>query len=310
LKTVESKTMVNVDIHSRTRSRTLRWNRRLTPWLFVTPMLVLNLLVISGPTLGTLFLSFTNWTGIGSFNFIGFKNYIALLHDPTFYVALSNNIKWLIIFCIVPIAFALAVAVLVKGVKRGQMIYRTIFFLPYMLSTVLVSKIWSWLYDPFFGINTFLQKMGIKNPPFWLGDPHITLYSIALTNIWQWWGFLLVMFLTALTQLDKSLEEAALVEGASSWQIFWHVTLPQIRPTLALILMLTMIWSFAVFDYVYIMTGGGPGHASELLATYMYTEALDNQSAGYASSIAAVMGVLSLGIIGIFGILKKRGWDI
>lgn len=298
------------ETQSKLSIRQVRWNRNLTPWLFVLPALLLNFLVISGPTLGTLVLSFTNWTGIGSFQFIGFANYVQLFHDPTFYVALMNNVKWLIIFCIVPIAIALGVAILVKGAKRGQMVYRTIFFLPYMLSTVLVSQIFNWLYDPFSGINTLLQNMGIHNPPFWLGNPHITLYSIALANIWQWWGFLLVLFLTALTQLDKSLEEAAVVEGATPLQIFWYVTLPQLRPTLVLVLMLTMIWSFAVFDYVYIMTGGGPGHASEVLATYMYTEALDNQAAGYASSIAAVMGALSLIIIGVFGVLKKRGWDI
>lgn len=281
-----------------------------TPWFFLLPALLLNLLVVTGPTIGTLLMSFTNWTGIGSFQFVGFTQYINLLKDPIFYTALFNNIKWLILFCTIPIAIALVVAVLISKLKRGQKVYRTIFFLPYLLSTALVSQIWDWIYNPFSGIDVLLQHFGVKNPPLWLGDPHLVLYSVAFANIWQWWGFLLVLFLSALSQVDKSVEEAATIDGASSFQRFWHVTIPQIRPTLAMIIMLTMIWSFAVFDYVFIMTNGGPGNSSQVLATYMYNQALNYHNAAYGSAIAAAMAIFSIVIIGLFGFLKKRGWDI
>jgi raffinose/stachyose/melibiose transport system permease protein len=144
----------------------------------------------------------------------------------------------------------------------------------------------------------------------WLGDTHIALISVALVDGWRYWGFLMVLFLAALHQTDKAQEEAATVEGAGKLQIFWHVILPQMRPTVMLILMLTMIWSFAAFDYVYVMTGGGPGNATELIATYMYKEAMQSQAPGYASTIALAMALFSFIIIAGFGILKKRGWDI
>jgi len=285
-------------------------SRGMLPWLFLTPVLLLNLMVISGPTAGTVILSLTDWDGIRSPRFIGFDNFSALLVDSRFYEALTNNFKWLLIFCTLPILFALFIAIVVSRVKRGQMAYRTAFFMPYIVSTVVTASIWSLIYNPFTGVNTLLEKWHIQTPPMWLGDTRIALYSVSLVDGWRYWGFLMVLFLSALQQTDKSQEESALVEGANKWQMYWYVIIPQLRPTLMLVLMLTMIWSFAAFDYVFVMTGGGPGHATELIATYMYKEALQNQAPGYASAVALAMTLLSLVVIAGFGILKKRGWDI
>jgi raffinose/stachyose/melibiose transport system permease protein len=286
------------------------WKKDMVPWLFLSPALSLILLVVAGPTVGTIVLSLTDWDGIQSPEFIGIENYQSLINDPNFYAALGNNFKWMALFCTVPITFALIIAYMVSRVKRGQMFYRSSFFLPQIVSTVVSAKIWAWIYNPFFGINKILTKWGLHNPPMWLGDPMIALYSVALVDGWRYWGFLMVLILTALHQTDKSLEEAAIVEGANKLQIFWYVVLPQLRPTLMLILMLTMIWSFAAFDYVFVMTNGGPGNATELISTYMYKEALQNQSPGYASSIALAMALLSGVVIAVFGILKKRGWEM
>jgi raffinose/stachyose/melibiose transport system permease protein len=284
--------------------------KSLLPWIFLAPVLCLNILVISGPTLGTFLLSLTDWDGIQSPHFIGFANFATLFGDARFFEALANNLKWLVIFCTVPILMGLFIAILVSRTKRGQMIYRTAFFMPYIVSTVVTGAIWSLIYNPFFGINTLLTQWGISTPPMWLGDTRIALYSVSLVDGWRYWGFLMVLFLAALQQTDKSQEESAMVEGANKVQVYWHIILPQLRPTLMLIFMLTMIWSFAAFDYVFVMTGGGPGHATELIATYMYKEALQNQAPGYASALALAMTFLSLIVIAGFGILKKKGWDI
>ncbi len=218
----------------------------------------------------------------------------------------------MVFFCTVPISLGLVFAVLVSKVKRGQMVYRTLFFLPNIVSTAVSARIWMWIYNPFVGINTVFEAMGFTAIASisYLGDPAYALFSVAVTDAWRYWGFLMVLFLSALHQTDKSLEEAGVLEGANRWQIFWHIVLPQLRPTMMLMLMLTMIWSFAAFDYVFLMTSGGPGHASEMLGTYMYKEALYNQSPGYASSVALAMALFSFIIIVGFGILKKRGWDI
>ncbi|MEH7306992.1 carbohydrate ABC transporter permease [Neobacillus drentensis] len=292
------------------RKNRKNWRKAIVPWLFLSPALFLIILVVAGPTIGTLILSLTDWDGIQPPKFIGLENYQTLLSDPNFFAALGNNFKWMALFCTVPIIFALIIAYMVSKVKRGQMFYRSTFFLPQIVSTVVSAKVWAWIYNPFFGINTLLTKWGFHNVPMWLGDPAIALLSVALVDGWRYWGFLMVLILTALHQTDKSLEEAAIVEGANKIQIFWYVILPQLRPTLMLILMLTMIWSFAAFDYVFVMTNGGPGNATELISTYMYKEALQNQAPGYASSIALAMAVLSGIIIAIFGIMKKKGWEM
>ncbi|MCL6442639.1 MAG: sugar ABC transporter permease [Alicyclobacillus sp.] len=281
-----------------------------SPLLFLLPTIAFNLIVVTGPALGTLVMSFTDWDGYSQPNFIGIRNYINLFTDNVFLTALRNNVQWMMIFCTIPIILALLVAIMVTNIPKGATFFRVVLFLPYTLSTVLVAEIWNWIYDPMQGINTILQALGVKNTPFWLGDPHMAIYCIAAAAMWQGWGFLLVIFIAALSQLDKSLEEASLIEGASSIQRFWYVTLPQLRPTIILVLMLSIIGSFTVFDYIYLMTGGGPANASQVISSYMYQEALYNQQPGYASSIAAVLGLFAVAVIGLFAVLRKRGWDI
>ncbi|WHY74535.1 carbohydrate ABC transporter permease [Fictibacillus enclensis] len=287
------------------------WKKTLLPWLMLTPALLLLLLVVGGPIAGTLLLSFTNWDGIGSADFIGLQNFVQLIQDKRFYAAMFNNAKWMVFFLTVPVFIGLGIALLVSKVKFGQTFYRVMVFLPYIIATVVTAKIWLGIYNPYVGINVLLKNWGLESLALsWLGDGKIALLAVAVADGWHFFGFLVVLFLIALQQLDKSLEEAAKVEGANKIQIFWHVTLPQLRPTLALVYMLLIIWSFAAFDYVFVMTQGGPGDASELLATYMYKLAIYGQQPGYASAVALTMGIFSLLVILGFGSLKKKGWDV
>jgi len=286
-------------------------SRKLLPWLLLSPTLVLLTLVISGPLVGTLLLALTDWNGIHPPNFIGADNFVKLVHDPVFYKSLGNNIKWMLFFLIVPVIMGLFVALWVSRVGRGQMLYRSLLFMPYIVSTVVTAKIWLGLYNPYFGINTVLEKWGLGFlARSWLGDTSIALYAVAVADTWHFWGFLVVLFLMALHQLNRSLEEAAIVDGANKIRIFWHIVLPQLRPTIVLVYMLLIIWSFAAFDYVFVMTQGGPGNATELIATYMYKLAIYNQEPGYASAIALTMGIFSLIVILGFGFIKKKGWDV
>jgi raffinose/stachyose/melibiose transport system permease protein len=287
------------------------WKKVILPWLLLSPTLLLLLLVVSGPLIGTLLLSMTNWDGIRSPDFIGIDNFIELIQDKTFYAALMNNLKWTIFFLTIPVVMGLSAAMWVSRIGRGQMVYRTLLFLPYIVSTVVTAKIWLGIYNPYFGINTLFEKLGMNAlAKFWLGDIKLALFSVALADTWHFWGFLVVIFLVALQQLDRSLEEAATVDGANKVRVFWHIILPQLRPTIVLVYMLLMIWSFAAFDYVFVMTQGGPGNATELIATYMYKLAIYSQDPGYASAIALTMGIFSLIVIMGFGVVKKKGWDV
>ncbi|HUC91905.1 MAG TPA: sugar ABC transporter permease [Paenibacillus sp.] len=304
---MHASTAVNAADAGKQRKRRLAW----LPWLLLSPTLLLLSVVISGPLIGTLFLSLSDWNGINKPEFIGFANFAELLQDKIFYAALWNNVKWMLFFLTIPVIMGLSAAMFVSKVTRGQMLYRTLLFLPYIVSTVVTAKIWQGIYSPYFGINTVFEKWGwdfLKVS--WLGDTRVALFSVAVADTWHFWGFLVVLFLVALHQLDRTLEEAATVDGASRARIVWHIVLPQLRPTLVLVYMLLVIWSFAAFDYVFVMTQGGPGNASELIATYMYKLALYSQEPGYASAIALTMGLFSLIVILGFGLVKKKGWDV
>lgn len=285
-------------------------SKRLIPWAFVAPALLLSVFVVLAPVVGTLALSTTDWDGFSKLNFIGIENYKTLLTDSVFWMSLINNLKWMAYFLTVPVIFALIVAVVVSKVKMGQMFFRSAFFMPYVVSSIVTAKIWSLIYSPFNGINSLFESIGFKSMPDYIGNQKLALFSVAFVDSWRFWGFLMVLFLTALYQADKSLEEAATIDGANGIKAFWHVILPQIRPTIMMMMMLIMIWSFGAFEYVYLMTGGGPGRSTELIGTYMYKLALQNQAPGYASTIALAMAIFSFGIMGVFSILKKRGWEI
>lgn len=294
-----------------TTKKKIQWKKVMLPWLMLSPTIFLLLLVISGPLLGTIWLGFTDWDGIHSPKFIGLENFKQLLKDQIYFAALKNNFKWMLFFLTIPVIIGFSLAYLISRIKRGQMLYRTLLFIPYIISTVVTAKIWHGIYNPYVGINTKFKEWGWDFLALsWLGDIKIALYSVALTDGWHFWGFLIVLFLVALQQLDKHLEEAARVEGANKLQILWHVVFPQLRPTFILVYMLLIIWSFAAFDYVYVMTQGGPGNATELMATYMYKQAIYGSEPGYASSIALTMGIYSLIVILAFGWLKKKGWDV
>jgi raffinose/stachyose/melibiose transport system permease protein len=291
-------------------SPTAGGRRGVLAWSMILPALLLNLFVIGGPIAGTFAISLTDWDGIRPANFIKFQNFIRLLSDGNFYWAIFNNLKWTLFFLTVPVIFALVIAGILSKVRRGQMTYRTLFFLPYIVTSVVAAKVWSLIFNPFFGVTSILEKLGFHNPPLFLADPHLALVSVAFVDSWRYWVFLMVLFLTAFYQLDKSLEEAATIDGANKVQNFIYVTLPQIRPTLSMILILTAIWSFTAFDFVYLMTNGGPGNATELVSTYMYRLAMQNQQPGYASAISLVMVLFSAAFMTIIGLLRKRGWDI
>jgi raffinose/stachyose/melibiose transport system permease protein len=268
--------------------------------------LVLNLFIIGGPGIMSLVYSFTNWTGIGPAEFVGLENYARLFTDAKFLQALVNNLWWTIFFLIVPIGIALAGAFLLSRTTRGQMAFRVIFFIPYTMATIVVATIWESIYSPVYGIT---QLLGLDVNI--LGDTSTALPGVAVANTWQWWGYLMVVFIAAMASVNPSLYEAAKLDGASGFQQFLHITVPGIRPTLVFMGLMTVIWSFLVFDYIYIMTGGGPAGSTEVVGTLLYTTAFSTYEAGYASAMGIVLALISTVVICAYlGLRKWRGWDI
>ena len=289
----------------------LKRRRNLTAWLFMAPLLVVNLLVILGPSVATVYFSFTAWSGIGPAEFVGLENYRDLLADESFWQAMWHNVVWTILFLTVPIAMGLLGAFLLSQIKRFQLFFRIVYFIPYVVASVVNCALWQNILDPERGIGSSLASIGF---PFldgvsFFGNTNLALPSVAFVNNWAWWGFILLLFLTALQSVDQELYDAAKIDGAGRWQQFLNVTLPGIRPTFIFVVLLTIINSLLVFDYIFIITRGGPAGASEVVGTLMWKEAFERFEAGYASAMGLGLSFISGVIVLIFIFLRRRGWE-
>ena len=287
------------------------WWDGLGRWAFIAPVLILNLVVIVIPSITGLAVAFTDWSGIGAMKFIGLANFQQLWQDDVFFKALTNNLIWTVIFLTVPVALGLLGAYMLSGVKHGQMLFRVVYFIPYVLASVVNVQLWRFLMSPRVGVGAWLAERGITflDVP-WLGSRETALYAVAFMDTWHFWGFLLVIYLAAMSAVEVELYEVARLDGASRFQQFRFVTLPSIRPTLVFTLLMITIWSGLVFDYIYITTQGGPAHASEVLGTHLYTSAFERFEAGYAASIGVVMTLWVALATGGFVYLRRRGWEV
>jgi len=290
----------------------LRRRRRMMAWVFMIPLVVVNVLVILGPSVATIYYSFTEWSGIGPAEFVGLENYREILSDGDFYLAMWHNILWTAIFLTVPISMGLLGAFLLSQITRFQLFFRIVYFIPYVVASVVNAALWQNILDPDRGIGSSLASVGI---PFldgvsFFGSERLALPSVAFVNNWAWWGFVVLLFLTALQSVDTQLYDAAKVDGAGRWQQFINVTIPGIRPTLVFVVLLTIINSLLVFDYVYIITRGGPAGASEVVGTLMYKEAFERFQAGYAAAMGLGLSFVSGLIVLVFIFFRRRGWEI
>lgn len=292
--------------------RTSHWRKRWTPWLFLLPLLVVNLVVVLGPSVGSIFYAFTEWSGVGQAKFVGLANFERMLGDRVFRQAFVNNVKWTVLFLTVPICMGLLGAVLLAQIKRYQLLFRIFYFIPYVLASVVVAQIWRYILHPTFGIGVLLSNSlgwDWANIKFF-ADRNVVLYSIAFVDNWHFWGFLVILYLAAMQAVDVELYESARLEGANRWQEFRYITLPGIRPTLVFTILMITIWSFLVFDYIYQLTQGGPAHASEVLATEVYNAAFARFEVGYAAAIGLSISLICGTVVMGFVYLRRRGWEI
>jgi len=294
------------------------WRRKLLrnviiPWIFISPLLIIHIFVVAIPAVQGIYMSLTDWKGVGhNINFVGLENYQELFfEDEAFGKALGNNVVWMIFFLTVPFVLALFVATMLSQIKRFSMVYRSIMFIPYVMASVVVASIWSNLLNPQRGIGAALADLGIQGfDVAYLGRTDTALMSIAFIDNWRFWGFLMILFLAAMQSIPPVLYDAAKIDGANRWQEFRHVTLPGIRPIVLFMFMMVAIWSFLVFDFIFLLTQGGPGGASEVIATLLYKNAFFRFEAGYGAAQGVVISIFAGFIIMIFVTLKRRGWDI
>lgn len=279
-------------------------------YLFVLPVFLFHVIFILIPSLGTLYLSFFNWSGTGIPMFNGLDNYITMFQDINFYNAMLNNLKWIAVFITVPVFLGMLIAYWISNLKKTQMFMRTTYFIPYIVAAAMAGKIWASYFNPYFGVNQIFAALGLDglSKTLWLGDPNIALFSVAFVDVWHFWPFVMVLFLGALQQIDPTLYESAKVEGANKAQEFFFITIPCILPTFMFVIITIIMWSFLTFDYVWVMTGGGPGNATEIIATLVYKSGFQKYEVGYANAICVIQSVLSILTYWILQVVKKRGW--
>lgn len=279
-------------------TKTLRKRlRKLKPYLFVAPALLIYCGFVIYPMLESLFVSFTDWDGMAEESqFVGLENYRKIFADPVAILALKNNIVWTVVMLAVPTILGLLLALGLNRDIRGKTLFRSFFYAPAILPLVGVAGIWAWMFDPNVGlINTTLTKLGLGAFTHqWLGDPNTALYAVMVAATWQGLGFPMVLYLAGLQSIPSDQYEAARIDGAKPLRQFWHITMPWLMETHIIVVTLGVIASFKVFDLIYSMTYGGPGQATQVLASWQYFQTFQFFHAGYGSALTWVIALILL----------------
>ena len=271
------------------RTSSLARRQRRAAWLFLAPACAMVAVYVVWPILSTLWLSLYSWDGMSERTFVGLANYVELMHAPTFYTALKNNIIWLAMFLLAP-PMGLALALSLNPAVAGIRLVESLFFAPFVRSGVVVGLVFSWFYDPTFGLLALLLGHGVPV----LGDARYATFGIVFAALWPQTAYCMILYLTGLTALSSEQIEAARMEGARGWTMLWHVVLPQLRPATFMAIVVTIIGALRSFDLISVMTGGGPFESSTVLAYYMYDQAIKYYRLGYSAAIAAVLFAIML----------------
>jgi len=258
------------------------------------------LAIVVWPLLDSFYYSVTDWNGFATnYRNVGLGNFQALPSDPLVRGALRNTLVWTVSAALLPNLLGLALAIALERHVPAGHLFKSLFYLPVCLSAVVVGQIWVWIYQPDWGVlNGVLEVMGApQSQRAWLADPGTALYAIIAAWSWQQTGLSMVIYLAGLTSVPQDLLEAAALDGAAYWRRLWYVVLPMLKPATIVVVALSVINSLKGFDIVYIMTGGGPFHASDTLAMLMYDESFKRYRMGYGAAISVVLFLITMGVV-------------
>lgn len=275
---------------------------------FLLPSLLLYGVFVLYPYVRSMYIGLTRWRGLAREpEFVGLANFQRMMNDEFFWNALSNNGFYILVLPTITLGLALFFAfVLTQGAKFSSF-YRITFFFPQIMSVVAVGVLWSFIFHPTMGIlNAILQSAGMDRPPVWLGNPDTVLSAISTVAIWQAVGFYMVLFIAAMESVPTSLYEAAEIDGATRWHLFWHITIPMIWDAIITALVFIMIFATNMFALTQTMTQGGPSRSSEVLSTYLYNEAFLNSNFGYGTAMAVFLFILVLSISLVIQRITRR----
>jgi len=261
--------------------------------LFLLPNLAGFLLFLLGPAIGSFFIAMTDWALLDDPEFVGLRNFGRLLDDPRFWVTLRNTAYYVFVRVPLNIVISLVLAVLLNKNIRGRNFFRTLLFLPVVLSLVSVAVIWRPLVLSDGVLNIALESVGISPIP-WITSARYAMPTIIMIGVWREIGYFMVIFLAGLQAIPGHYYEAARIDGASGIQEFWRITVPLVSPTTFFIMVIAMIWSFQIFDLTTVLTGGGPRNATNTLVMYIYQQGFQNFRMGYAAALGVVLFIIVL----------------
>lgn len=270
-------------------------------FIFILPALILFTISIIIPVIQGFILTLTNWDGIQkNYDFVGFKNYITLFQDELFHNALKNTFKFTFGVAICQNIVALLLAVLLDKGSKLNNLFRTIFFMPAVLSVVLAGFIWTYVYSD--GIPALYNMLNLKFTSSPLGNPSLVMPALIIIQLWLFTGPTMVIYIAGLQSIPEDIYESAKVDGANAWQSFLRITLPMLGPAITINVVLVVKQAMMVFDLVFVTTSGGPGHSTDVLSTYLWDITFTNNQAGYGSS----MSFIFLLILIIMAILQLK----
>ena len=267
----------------------------LMPVLFIAPALLFFVVYVILPIFQSFYISFHEWDGLGEMTWIGFDHYVNLLDDDRFYTSLKNNLLWLIFYTL-SVPAGLFIALYLNQTVTGIRLYKSLFFFPFVISQIVVGLIFSWFYNPNFGVVGHVFEFFGAAPPSILGDERYVTYGIIVAGLWPQIAYCMILYLTGLNNVATEQIEAGRLDGAKGWRLLWHVVLPQLWPATFLAIVVTVIGALRSFDMIAIMTQGGPYGSSNVLSYYMYETALSEYGyeMGYGSAIAVVLFMIMM----------------
>lgn len=279
------------------------------PYLFILPMLLGLILFRFGPILASFLISFTEWRGTSNPVFIGLGNYVELLNSPVFWEVLNNTLIFAALFVPGTMLLGLGLALLVNQQLKGIAFFRGVYYLPAITSMVAVALVWNWIFASRFGILNHLLRTyaGVADPPRWLSDSSTALYVLIIVSVWKSAGLPMLVYLAGLKGIPRHLYESATLDGAGTWQMFRHITLPVLTPVTFFVLIITLFDAFGTFEVTFAMTGGGPLNASTTLPYYIYQNSFQFARYGFASSLAYVLMIVVV-VLTLINFRFRRQW--
>ncbi len=277
--------------------------------LGILPAFLLYIVFAIYPILQSFYYSFMDWNGFNEMTFVGLDNFKKLFADSLFWNSVKNNIYVVLVSVLGQVPLALFFALLLNRKMKGAKLFRTIGFLPVVLSTVVISLTWSLIFNSRNGlINEFLRSIGLDSlAQNWLGDTKWAMASVLVVVVWQFVGLYLIIFLAALQNIPTEVLEAAKMDGASEWATTWKITIPMIWETILVAITLCIAGSLKTFDLIYVMTHGGPAHSTDVMALYMFNETFSKLQYGYGSAVSVFIFFFSLILIAIVNkVLGKK----